>query len=251
MAEDAAGALAPVVERDVLLTRRPAAEDEFDAASRLLHRIRLDLHDGVLQEVAWLRADVSLLGHQFAGALDPGQRERFSGRLVEIAAVLAGVEESLRDLTRSYEPSAVLSRELPELLREEVVRFERRTDVPCGLELEGDAESLTISQRVAVFRIVQECLSNVREHAGATNVRVAVQVGPSRIEAEIQDDGAGFDVDSTLEEAQQAGRLGLSGMRQRAAFLGGFLRIESKPGGPTRVVLVLPAWAPLRGGPAG
>jgi signal transduction histidine kinase len=251
MAGDAALALAPVVERDLLLTRRPAAEDEFDAASRLLHRIRLDLHDGVLQEVAWLRADVSLLGHQFAGALEPGQRERFSGRLGEIAAVLAGVEESLRDLTRSYEPRAVLSRQLPELLRDEVVRFERRTDVPCGLELEGDAESLTVSQRVAVFRIVQECLSNVREHAGATSVQIAVHVGSSRIEAEIRDDGAGFDVDGALNEAQRVGRLGLTGMRQRAAFLGGFLRIESKPGGPTRVALVLPVWAPLRGGPSG
>jgi PAS domain S-box-containing protein len=100
-------------------------------------------------------------------------------------------------------------------------------------------ERLPPDVETAVYRVVQEAMTNVAKYSlptGHTNVSVTLQrVGPS-VQAVIEDDGPGFDV----EEATKKGRLGLSGMRERAELAGGFLEIESEPGSGTTVFLRVP-----------
>jgi signal transduction histidine kinase len=104
---------------------------------------------------------------------------------------------------------------------------------------------MTASQRIALYRIVQESLANVREHSGASMVRVRVHGGTRGTEAQIEDDGRGFEVADTLIRAAKRGRLGLVGMGERMRLLGGSFDVQSRPGGPTTVSLLLPQWQPI------
>jgi signal transduction histidine kinase len=108
-----------------------------------------------------------------------------------------------------------------------------------GLSVEGELDRLTDSQRIALVRILQECLSNAREHSGASEVRVEVRSTESYVEASVTDNGRGFDVEGTLVEAAQRGRLGLVGVHERARLLGGTCDVASRPGGPTTISVCL------------
>ena len=151
---------------------------------------------------------------------------------------------SLRQLVHSFESPTVIRRPLDESLRREIEAFQAQTEIPVDLVLRGDFGDLTDSQRIALIRIVQESLTNIREHSDGTKVSVSVTSGPSEISAEVSDNGRGFDVERTLVRAARGGRLGLVGMSERARLLGGRFDVRSRPGGPTTVSLLLPAWRP-------
>jgi signal transduction histidine kinase len=110
------------------------------------------------------------------------------------------------------------------------------------LEIEGDIERTTRSQRLAVHRVVEESLANVSEHAQATSVNISIRRQDSLIRLAIRDDGHGFEVRRALKRASRDGRLGLVAMAERVRFLGGDLEVSSSPGGPTVVSATLPAW---------
>jgi signal transduction histidine kinase len=117
--------------------------------------------------------------------------------------------------------------------------------VEAAVDLAGDLDSLTGSQRIALLRIVQEALSNAREHSGASRVRISIVRAHGAVRAEIEDDGRGFELERTLVRAAKRGRMGLVGMNERALLLGGAFDVRSAPGGPTRISVTLPEWRPL------
>jgi two-component system sensor kinase len=112
------------------------------------------------------------------------------------------------------------------------------------LHLSGDLEALTASQAIVLLRVVQEALANVEAHSGARSASVTVTAGAEELQAEVLDDGQGFEVEPTLVAAARGGRLGLVGMSERVRLLEGRLDVESRPGGPTRVAAVIPRWRP-------
>ena len=247
--ERAAALLGAVFERCSLLERCSGRESSLSAAcERRLVRIALDLHDGPLQNVAGITGDLKLLRHRLeqsaAGGMD---HRRLLGSVGDLEARLEAIDTELRDLSHSLESPAIAKRPFAEVLIGEVEAFRRRCDITPALELSGDLKTLTASQRIALVRIVQESLSNIREHSCAREVRVAVSGGRDRLSAEIVDDGCGFDVAETLLDAGRRGRLGLVGLSERARLLGGTCQIHSRPGGPTRIAVELPRWRP--GGP--
>jgi signal transduction histidine kinase len=249
--ERAVAALGAVFERSSLLERCSGRESSLsEACERRLVRIALDLHDGPLQNVAGISGDLKLLRHRLertaAGGMD---HRRLLGSVGDLEARLEAIDTELRDLSHSLESPAIAKRPLAEILRGEADSFRRRCDISLALELSGDLKALTPSQRIALMRIVQESLSNIREHSCAREVRVAVSGGRDRLIAEIVDDGCGFDVAETLLDAGRRGRLGLVGVSERARLLGGTCEIHSRPGGPTRVAVELPRWRPAA--PAG
>jgi signal transduction histidine kinase len=113
----------------------------------------------------------------------------------------------------------------------------------------GDFGAMTPSQKIALIRVVQEACTNIREHSGAANVELAITAGRSCVELQISDDGEGFEVTRTLQDAAQRGRLGLVGSSERVRLLGGTFDVRSGPGGPTTVSVTLPRWQPLAAGP--
>ena len=250
---DVAGALrAPVLERNRLLERNAERERALvESGERRLLRLGFDLHDGPIQDLVALAADVRLAHTQVAEHVDGRGRKVVAGRLEDLTAQIVELDRTLRELAQSLEPASVLERPLADILQREVDSFQARTNARVTLELGGDLESMTASQRIALYRIVQESLTNVREHSGANEVQVRVDGGVRGTVAQIEDDGRGFDVASTLIGAAKRGRMGLVGMGERVRLLGGSFDVQSRPGGPTTVSLLLPHWQPVGAGEVG
>ena len=197
-------------------------------------RLGFDLHDGPIQEILALAADVRLLQEQVYPFVLVEQRELAYGRFDDLTARLVDVDRQLREIAHSLETKSVISRPLGEILHREVDGFAERTGIEATLEIRGDPDSLSSGQRITVFRAIQEALANVREHAGASNVEVRIRARRSAIELQITDDGMGFEVERAVAKAAQRGRLGLVGIAERVRMLGGTFELESSPGGPTR-----------------
>ncbi|GAB2495796.1 sensor histidine kinase [Nocardiopsis aegyptia] len=110
------------------------------------------------------------------------------------------------------------------------------------LTAEGEEEGWDEATLMVLYRACQEALTNARRHARADRVRVAVVVGADRARLDVEDDGVGL-----FATAREPSGVGLLGMRERAALVGGSVRVDERPGGGTRVTVVVPR--PARPGP--
>jgi signal transduction histidine kinase len=245
-ARETVGALALVLEREALLARSASRERALvEGGERLLARLGFDLHDGPIQDVAALGGDIHLFRSQLEAILSSEAGVAgVAGRIDDLVARVRAVDRSLRQMVHSLESPTVARRPLDEAVRGEIEAFTNLTDQDVDLVLRGDFSDLTDSQRIAVLRIVQESLTNIREHSAATKVSLSVMANADVISAEIWDNGRGFDVERTFVRAARNGRFGLVGMSERARLLGGRFDVRSSPGGPTTISLVLPAWRP-------
>jgi signal transduction histidine kinase len=235
----AAQALAPVLERELLLER--SAERErilVSAGEQRLMRIGFDLHDGAIQD------EITHLRDQLYPFVLDSHRDRASGRFDDLIARVVELDRQLRELSRSLESRSIVSRPLGEILHREVDSFVERSGIDATLEIRGDPESLTSAQRIAVYRAIQESLSNVKEHSGASTVEIRLRMRRSAIEVRVVDDGQGFEVGRALARAAQRGRLGIVGIGERVRMLGGSFEIDSAPGGPTMLTFALPRVVP-------
>jgi signal transduction histidine kinase len=241
--EEAASILGGMLGRQALLERGAARERALVAASeRRLTRFGLDLHDGPIQDLHAMVGDLRLFRSQLAA---DQVSELLLGRVEEFASRLLQVDADVRELARSFESVHIATRPLAELLSREVDAFRREAEIETTADLHGDFDDLTASQQLALMRIVQEALTNARDHSGASHVSISVTRHRSHVSAEITDDGCGFEVERTLARAARAGRLGLVGMSERVRLLGGVFDVTSRPGGPTRISVTLPSWQPL------
>lgn len=245
--EEAAAALGPALEKDLLLERVVQRERALvQAGERRLTRLGFDIHDGPLQDIAALAADLRLFHSQLERvARDHELADVLLGRLDDFDARLAGLDADLRELAHSLESPSAAGRPLPDVLRRYAEAYSRRNGIEVAVDLRGDFDALSASQRLALARIVQEALTNVREHSGARRASVNVTVGRTTTAAVVRDDGRGFVVERALVRAAERGRLGLVGMAERVRLLGGRLEVDSRPGGPTIVSAMIPRWEPI------
>jgi signal transduction histidine kinase len=222
-----------------------AAEPGLAAANeRLLVRLGFDLHDGPLQQVYVLAQDVRVLRDRVAAVLGPEHRDLALASFADLEAQLADLNRDLRDLAHSLEPRALLQDPFPAAVERELVTLERRTGIETSVTREGAFDAMTDSQRIALLRVLQEALSNVRQHSRAGTVRVALVDDGAGVRMEVEDDGHGFAPEASAPEAGGRGGIGLVGMRERMRLLGGSLELTSSPGGPTVVAASVPRWTP-------
>lgn len=235
--------LAQVLEREMLLERNAAHDEILTAtADRRLVRLGYDLHDGPTQDLIVLAGDLERLRRQVSekGLVD----SRIDDAFAELRRRIEATDESLRELAHSLQPQTIVERPLDTLLGRELERLRERYSIEGTLEIDGEVDDLTATQRITIFRTVQEALTNVREHSSATTTSVSVTVDERSIAVRISDDGVGFDVASALESARLRGRMGVAGIGERVRMLGGIFSIDSRPGGPTTVRATLPRWRP-------
>jgi signal transduction histidine kinase len=242
--EEAARSLANALERARLAGGEAAAGAAIGASERRLVRLGLDLHDGALQELIALAVDLRFFRTQLAGVLGDEHRALVLGRVDDLEARLIELERELRELIHSLEPRSLVERPFAEVVQQEVDGFRARTGAAASLVLDGEFDLLTASQRLALLRVTREALANAAEHAAATTVDVSIVEREDGAHLVVRDDGQGFDFDRAAGRAAQQGRLGLSGMRARIGLLGGSFTVETRPGGPTRVVAHVPRWTP-------
>jgi len=229
-----------------VLERSAARERSLVSASeRRLGRLAFDLHDGALQHIAAFGADLFLVRRQLSGLL-PAESEALGvSRINDLESRIWELDRVLRELAHSLEPGSLVRRPLPRVISDEVSAFTERTGIQVQQRIQGDFTDMTVSQKIALVRVVQEALTNIREHANAARVRIMITARSGRVDARVEDDGIGFHVARTLLDGAQRGRLGLVGSSERIRLLGGKFDVRSKPGGPTTVSLSLPRWRPL------
>jgi signal transduction histidine kinase len=245
--QEAVVMLAAIIERDAMLARNAASERALvEASERKLTRLGFDLHDGPLQDLALLAEDLRLFRDQLGRVLgDRPEDELVRSRVDDFDAQLVALETELRRLSHSIQAPVRLTQPFASALRDVVEGFTARTGIEPALTLAGELGQVSTSQQIALLNIVQEALSNVREHSDATEVTVAVAMDAAGVQAQVIDNGGGFDVERGLVAAARGGRLGLAGVYERVRLLGGQCRIESRAGGPTEIAVSIPRWEPL------
>jgi signal transduction histidine kinase len=242
---ETAAALAPVFEREVLYDRSARRERELVAAlERRLLRIGYDLHDGPLQELAALAQEVRLAHDQISTVIGRAYRERLKGRFADLEARLGALDDGLRGVAHSVRPSTVVERPFETALKNEVESLSRRSGIATTCEIDGNVGKLTDSQKIALYRLVQESLANVSKHSGATRTDVRLRARARYVELTITDNGCGFDLRTTVQRAFSENRLGLAGVSERVRLLGGAVDIEARVGAGVTVRATLPRWRP-------
>jgi len=137
-------------------------------------------------------------------------------------------------------PTALDDLGLPEALAQYADEWTRRSAVAAELRVNGLGEGrLPPLVETTIYRAVQEAMTNVLKHAEATRVVVTLNRLRDSASIIIEDDGKGFDGEGAMESNSRA-RLGLLGMKERVAFAGGTLAIESSPGAGTSVLIRIP-----------
>jgi signal transduction histidine kinase len=200
----------------------------------------LALHDGPLQDVAALIGQVHYLRGLVESAPDlESVQQRTLDAIEDLGAGLGALDHGLRDLAWSVRATRLLHRSLAGALRESARELADETAMEVELDLDDELESLAPGIRSTLLLVVQEALANVRAHSAARTVRVSVRRTSGRVTAEIADDGRGLDVEKEIASAARVGRLGVLGMYERVALLGGTFGISSRPGGPTVVSVAL------------
>lgn len=197
---------------------------ELEAQERQL--VSYEIHDGLAQYLAGALMHLQSLERR---AATPGHAD-----LHEALRLLRRATDEARRLIGGLRSPTLDDHGLIGAI--EALVAEVRVDVPHAVfEHPPAVPRIAPPVEAALYRIIQESLSNVRKHAAARNVRVTLEQTPERIRADVWDDGAGFDPSRST-----AGRFGLEGIRRRAALLGGDVRIESVPGRGTRIRVDLP-----------
>jgi hypothetical protein len=201
--------------------------------------IARELHDELGQCVTAIRT----IGTAIANRARPSAPEiHDSARtIVEVAGHIYDV---VHGIIRKLRPSALDNLGLTEALEEWLASWrERYPDISVQLDLSGNLDDLGETINISVYRIVQECLTNVVRHAAATQVEIAIARSGERLEVSVRDNGKGLGERNESESA----RFGLMGMRERVEGLAGAFQIDSRPGEGLRVraLIPLPAAAPV------
>jgi len=238
--EETANALAPLLERASLFDRRVQREHDLVAAGeRRLLRLGFDLHDGPLQEIVALADEIRQASSQISAVVPDDYQQRVRGRFNDVHARLRALDESLRQIAHSIRATTVVARPVADAVEAELMALETATGIQGELHAEGDLSSLSDSQKIVLFRVVQEALSNVRKHSEAAKVSIVLRSKRTFVDLTVTDDGRGFD-----PRKLDTGRLGFAGISERVRLLGGAVEIETSPGAGTTVRATLPQWKP-------
>jgi signal transduction histidine kinase len=238
--DEAATSLAPLLERASLFDRRVQREHDLVAAGeRRLLRLGFDLHDGPLQEIVALAEELRAASSQISTVVPDDYRQRVRGRFNDVHARLGALDDSLRQIAHSIRSTTAVARPVADAVEGELLALERATGIEVDLHVAGDLCTLSDSQKIVLFRVVQEALSNVRKHSEAGRVSVVLRSRRTFVEVVVTDDGCGF-----RPQNLDTNRLGLAGISERVRLLGGAVEIETSPGAGTTVRATLPQWRP-------
>jgi signal transduction histidine kinase len=217
------------------LTDRLATAREEEQA-----RIARDLHDDLGQLVTALTLTLRS-GERLAAELPPGPAPTVLVEVNRTARELAGqVLAAIQRIARDLNPRTLQGLDVETALRRELRRLEQNLGFQGAMRVDGNLQGLPNRVAAALFRIGQEALTNVARHAEADRVDVALRVEDGVAVLEVADDGRGIDPDS-------APSLGLIGMRERAASLGGDLAVRPGPKRGTVLAARIPLAAPPEG----
>jgi len=199
-------------------------------------RIAQELHDVSVQSAILIcrRLDAA------SEAVDQGGPDDVTRAIADARHTAETMADDLRRFSRDLRPLILDDLGLVPALKRLLLELRERSAIDVRFDVAGTVRRLNSSIELAMFRIGQEALRNVENHAGASRASMRVAFGPASARLTVTDDGSGFVVPG-LTSLVSAGRLGLLGMQERARLVGGQCEIRSTPGKGTRVVAEVPA----------
>lgn len=215
-------------ERRGLLQQINAAEE----AERM--RLSRELHDQVGQLVTGMLLGLEALKRE----TEPGAG---AARIEELKRLADRIARETQQLALDLRPPALGNLGLAAALEALAQEWSERAGIESDFHSTGmDGLRLPPATETTLYRIAQEGLTNVAKHAAAHRVGVLLEARGRVVQLILEDDGAGFDVDRTLAAPEKSRRLGLRGMRERVALLGGSIEVESTPGEGTTLFVRVP-----------
>jgi signal transduction histidine kinase len=212
------------------LFRRVVAAQESER-----QRIARDLHDETGQSLTAI--GMGLRGLE--GGLNP-RNKRGLDTLRELESLTASSLQELQRIISDLRPSHLDDLGLSAALRWYAGRLQELTPLNVRVLISGEEQSLDEAVKITVFRVIQEALNNIIKHSEASDANIYLNYKEKETQIIVRDNGIGFDMDHA--RATRIGRtsLGLAGMEERAALLGGSVEIHSRPGYGTEVEAVIP-----------
>ena len=198
-------------------------------------RIARELHDSVGQLLAAISMNSALVEAE-THKLSPEAAKRVS----ENAAMVQEASKQIRTISHLLHPPLLDEAGLASALRWYVDGFSERSKINTRLDIPQNLAGLSSEMELSIFRVVQECLTNIHRHAGSATAGIRITQDESSLRLEIEDAGKGIppEKESALASSVHAG-VGLRGMRERLRQLGGTLQVRSNGQG-TRVIAVIP-----------
>lgn len=228
------------------VAERQAAEEQVrellqrlvEAGEEERRRLSTELHDSVGQHLAALSLGLKAI------EIDPQVPQAARERLARLQQAVRKMDEDIDRLAHELRPAALDELGLEDALRDHAESWSRQTGLPVDIHTVGVAgQRFDHLLETTVYRVVQESLTNIHKHAGASRVGLIVERRGGELRTIIEDDGRGFEPARCEAERRSGpgGQLGLLGMAERAATAGGRLDIESSTGAGTTIYLTLPA----------
>ena len=214
-----------------LTVRLQAGREEERAA------VAREIHDDLGQVLTALKLELDWLEREIENQPGAETANRMLERVVESQELVTGAMQSVQRIATDLRPALLDNLGLSEALREEGRRFQERSGTTCDLKLPPEPLNLSPEAAIAIFRVFQEALTNVARHAHASTVNVVLERTGDQIILQVQDNGGGIPPQALDDPSS----LGLVGMAERAAALGGQVAVAPITPQGTRVILQLPS----------
>lgn len=191
-------------------------KSELEIKDQTMNNIAAEIHDHIGQLLSVIKLNLAF-NH------DPA--------LKETKELVAQVIKDVRGLAHSLHEDAIGQKSIVDLLSSEVERLKRSTPLEIHYELRGEPHPLEAQKEIFLYRIFQECFTNILKHADAKNVFVELIYTLSLLTINISDDGRGFDTETVKDG------LGIRSITYRAKLIGAKLNVDSTPGSGTKISL--------------
>jgi two-component system sensor histidine kinase DegS len=197
-------------------------------------RISHELHDDTIQALVVLSRQLDSLATSKEG-ISEENRSRLEKLWQQTDSIVRGV----RRLSQDLRPAALDRLGLLPALEWLTSSISEHSGITTEVKVTGEERRLPEEVAIALFRITQEALRNVWRHSGATQVKVIVEFLENITRITITDNGKGFNLPENISDMAKDGKLGLTGMQERAQLIGGTLTVRSKPGEGTKITIEL------------
>jgi len=226
------------------ISDRVQAEDKIHTLNQELikaqenerNRIARYLHDKVAQDLSTLKIGLETLfddPQHISGELN--------GKMAELSKILQESISAVRDLSYDLRPPGMDQLGLVRTIYQYCDDFSEKNNLTVDFYTAGMRDlKLDFDTEINLFRLIQEGLNNIKQHAQATHVTIRLVASSPNIILRIEDNGRGFDVESRLAKSLKEKRMGLSSMEERVNLLGGTIQISSRPSKGTKIFTEVP-----------
>lgn len=218
------------IDAEIIRQQEIKSKAIIEAEEKERVRIAKDLHDGVGQQLAAVKLNLSSLEDSIT--TDPAKRDQYAAMM----KMMDDAVKELRGVSHNMMPNALLRKGLAVAVREFIDNIAATGALKIDLQIVGMSNRLDSTIEMVLYRVLQEGVSNIIKHAGASAVTIELIRHDSYLSMLLEDNGKGFEVSAV----QDVSGIGLKNMLSRVEYLNGTLNFDSSPGKGTTVIVEVP-----------